>query len=799
MGFKNEQDRLDYEAKKRQQAREERNDIGKLPPVADPKRRAACENDFIQFCNTYLKDTYFYRPWSDTQIEIAKMFSHVVEKGGKQAVAHKRCGAKTTIARAATFWAAIYGKHKYIIYVGASEKEVKGAVEFFKNCILENDLLLADFPEVCVPFRKQNRRRNNNPTYNDRYVDCFIKESQDGHEIQFPIIEKVNARGRYLIDPETKNPIPYPTSGVLIQLNSIRSNIRGRNHTVRYCKNARPSLVLVDDIQNDQSARSETQIDNQLEVLFAAISQLSGYGTQWKRIDISVIYIGTCFQADDVTSILCNPEKTPSYKGVIFRRLKTMPVNMTAWMQYEKIWRSEENQKSDNALATEFYRKNRRILDEGAEADDPNDYTNKQISSIQYAMDCYCENRRVFWCEHQNNPNAILEDDLTVLTPAKVRRKALRLQKDRNNPSSRYIIPNNTTFLAGFIDVGLHYLNYEIIAFGDGYSMIHSVDFGVFPEQGVPVISKGKFAVDILDYYDDIEIENKNAISSNEYQKFQEGEKLILGITDCLKMIFTQQYYDGNCEPLPAFKIDEEINFIQHAAQKPFRFLTIGIDATDVMRREIIWNAVAAFNRKENGKWKDRVIPMQAYPSRTQPMRYYSLEPGEWTRGKAMVSPDQKGRRRVGIGEGDWIENADQMQRYLSDTPGIVSACLLWEANTYRTMRQNRLLMDKKHDGTHTIFDDVPENLIMFSEQNCSENGVNTRYKDGQRYTQWKHDTKKGDNEFFDTGAGCFALASYIGLNEAGATINRKSVAAPSISREEYKRIIEGRLRKNNI
>jgi hypothetical protein len=36
MGFKNEQDRLDYESKKQEQAREVRNDIGTLLPINFP-------------------------------------------------------------------------------------------------------------------------------------------------------------------------------------------------------------------------------------------------------------------------------------------------------------------------------------------------------------------------------------------------------------------------------------------------------------------------------------------------------------------------------------------------------------------------------------------------------------------------------------------------------------------------------------------------------------------------------------------------------------------------------------------
>jgi len=97
----------------------------------------------------------------------------------------------------------------------------------------------------------------------------------------------------------------------------------------------------------------------------------------------------------------------------------------------------------------------------------------------------WCENSKGFFCEHQNDPESALEAEAQgALTPRFItREKTKRLSDDKKRLSFRRWVPENTEFLAGFIDVGDHYLNYEVVAFGKGFSFAHVVDFGYFPDQ----------------------------------------------------------------------------------------------------------------------------------------------------------------------------------------------------------------------------------------------------------------------------------------------------------------------------
>ena len=149
----------------------------------------------------------------------------------------------------------------------------------------------------------------------------------------------------------------------------------------------------------------------------------------------------------------------------MFRRFAEMPNPIPQlWNQYREIWKAEGGSRAKPCAerkATQFYLANRKAMDRGFVVDDENDFENFQVSAIQYGMDIWCENEKSFWCEHQNDPEAALASETRGLSPTFItREKVRRLNDDPRRLSYRRWVPPNTEFLAGFIDVGLHYLNY---------------------------------------------------------------------------------------------------------------------------------------------------------------------------------------------------------------------------------------------------------------------------------------------------------------------------------------------------
>ena len=103
---------LDYAEQKRRQAQRNAElvraaqDIGELPPVADPQRKTAAQQSFRTFCETYFAEV-FYLPWSDDHLRVIDKIERAVRTGGLFAMACPRGMGKTVLCQTAVLWAAL--------------------------------------------------------------------------------------------------------------------------------------------------------------------------------------------------------------------------------------------------------------------------------------------------------------------------------------------------------------------------------------------------------------------------------------------------------------------------------------------------------------------------------------------------------------------------------------------------------------------------------------------------------------------------------------------------------------------
>ena len=102
--FKPRQAPLSYEEQKARQA--ERNaeavraaqDIGEIPDVADPQRKAQAEASFRFFCETYFPEV-FYFAWSPDHLRVIDKIQKAVRTGGLFAVTSRAAAARRCFAR----------------------------------------------------------------------------------------------------------------------------------------------------------------------------------------------------------------------------------------------------------------------------------------------------------------------------------------------------------------------------------------------------------------------------------------------------------------------------------------------------------------------------------------------------------------------------------------------------------------------------------------------------------------------------------------------------------------------------
>ncbi len=72
--------------------------------------------------------------------------------GGLFALAMARGSGKSSIAEVACIWAVLYGHRNFVCLIGSDEGHACDMLDSIKTELDSNELLLADFPEVCFPI-----------------------------------------------------------------------------------------------------------------------------------------------------------------------------------------------------------------------------------------------------------------------------------------------------------------------------------------------------------------------------------------------------------------------------------------------------------------------------------------------------------------------------------------------------------------------------------------------------------------------------------------------------------------------
>jgi RHS repeat-associated protein len=126
-------------------------DIGELPGVVNPERKAKAEQNFRSFCEAYFPMT-FHLPWSPDHLKVMAKIEQAVLRGGLFAMATPRGFGKSSLCEAACIWAVLYGHREFVCLIGSDEGHAMDMLESIKMELDGNELLLEDFPEVVYPI-----------------------------------------------------------------------------------------------------------------------------------------------------------------------------------------------------------------------------------------------------------------------------------------------------------------------------------------------------------------------------------------------------------------------------------------------------------------------------------------------------------------------------------------------------------------------------------------------------------------------------------------------------------------------
>lgn len=425
-------------------------EIGELPKVADPDRRARAIEDFRFFCETYFPRTFRFS-WSDDHLYVLELVEQAVLEGMLQAVAMPRGSGKSSICQRAIIWAILCGHHRYGVLICADDGKAKKSLGIIKTELETNELLLADFPEVVYPIRKLERIANRAKGQTYKGVPTRIEWTKN-----------------HIVLPSIAG---SPASGGIIETGGIESAVRGAVQIDGEGNQIRPSIVLIDDPQTRESARSELQAELREQLVSADILGMAGPDGR-----ISALMPCTVIRKGDMADRILNRQIHPSWRGVRTQMIRSWPERMDLWQQYWELMSDSLRNDGKGEPAQKFYKKNRKAMDAGGEVSWEERKNKGDLSALQTAMNLYFRDQHGFASEYQNEP--IDERDeaaFTLLAPEDICRK--------RNGLARGVLPAFAEYVTAFVDVQKRNLWWMVCAWGTDFTGA-IVDYGCFPGQG---------------------------------------------------------------------------------------------------------------------------------------------------------------------------------------------------------------------------------------------------------------------------------------------------------------------------
>ena len=423
-------------------------DIGPLPEVVNPDRKAACERNFQLFCESYFPETYALA-WSPDHLKVIEKIETAVLRGGLFALALPRGSGKTTITESAALWSMLYGHREFVVLIGATESAALELLDSLKTELEVNERLAEDFPEVCYPVAQLEGIAN-------RCAGQLCKGERTritwtSNEIVLPTVEGSRA------------------SGIIVRVAGITGRIRGMKFKRSDGRNVRPSLVVIDDPQTSESAGSLEQTRKRVRVLAGDILGLAGPGQK-----ISGIMPCTIIRPGDMADIILNRNTHPDWNGEKTRMVYRFPTNMKLWEEYAEIRAEALRTEGNFQKATEFYLANREAMDAGAEVSWEARFNHDEVSALQHAMNLKFQDESAFMSEYQNDPLPDDTADDSLLSVDEICAKINGLARRR--------VPLKCDRLTMFVDVQKALLFYVVIAWAEDFTGA-VIDYGSWPDQ----------------------------------------------------------------------------------------------------------------------------------------------------------------------------------------------------------------------------------------------------------------------------------------------------------------------------
>ena len=428
-----------------------RNEIGPLPPVADPARRERASASLVEFGTLYGMATadwpgmLLHEP-SERLREYAEALQSGIDQAGFLHIRLPRAAGKTTWAKLALAWGLSTGRIRFGVVIAANATLADATLSDVWTFFETSPAFGADFPDVAIPVR--------------RLEGTPQKAASQTLNGERTMIKRTAGRIVLATVPES------PASGARLVAKGAGAAVRGM-----VAGGDRPDFILLDDIQTRETATSPTSTNKLAEWIHGDVLGLGG------AKQLSVVMTSTPIVADDLSERFADKSREPAWRTISYPMVISWPANGELWLRYCDLLRNDLAAVGGEAgrTAAEFYGAHAAAMEAGAKLFDPLNFDPRiERSATQHAYNLLVRGgEAAFRAEYMLEPpkgGSVIE-----LTAAQV--------AERVNGAERYRMPPGTQTALAFIDVMATGLHYVVAAFGPRQTGA-VIDYGRHPQRG---------------------------------------------------------------------------------------------------------------------------------------------------------------------------------------------------------------------------------------------------------------------------------------------------------------------------
>lgn len=420
-----------------------------------PELRARAEQDVYYFLERYFPHKFF-DPFTDDTRHMIEVILAACHKPLDQSIAAARGEGKTSITEALAIYCIVCGLVPFVLLVAATGPDAERSLRNIKDEFETNELLKADFPEVCNPIWELDgapQRANQQA--------ARLEDQPPGSGKRTRMVWSVG----YVVFPRVTD---SKASGSVIEARGLDAAIRGLN---RFGK--RPRLVIIDDAETHDSARSLTQTADRERVIERDIGGLGR--KKLSRVMLCTIQNRTCLAWK-----YTDPKQKPSWNGQRYQLLPKKPDREDLWEEYMRLRQDGQASGQDRygEAATKFYLDNREAMDAGALVGNTARYEPEkgEYSALQHCYNLVADlGVDAFRTEYQNDPPEEEGPQTSGLTAHMIEQRIHGLEQRQ--------VPAETMALVASCDVGKYACHWEVTAWLEGATGL-VVDHGVLEVHG---------------------------------------------------------------------------------------------------------------------------------------------------------------------------------------------------------------------------------------------------------------------------------------------------------------------------